>query len=199
MKTYGYVRISDANQQIDRQMIEMKKMNIPIGRIYVDKISGRDFERPAFKTLMKKIKKGDQLYIHQLDRLGRNYEEIQAYWKILTKDMGIDIVVIDMPLLDTRLNKDLLGTFIADLVLQIMAFCGANELEMIKKRQAEGIHAAKIRGVRFGRPRIDKPDNFIEIVDEWERQKLKFADVLVQTGLKQTTFYHLLRELRENK
>lgn len=145
-KIYGYVRVSSVDQNEERQMIAMSDNNVPKGNIYIDKQSGKDFNRPQYKKLVKKLKAGDLLYILSIDRLGRNYEDIQKQWRILTKDIGIDICVIDMPLLDTRNGKDLMGTFIADLVLQILSFVAQNERENIKKRQAQGIAAAKAKG-----------------------------------------------------
>ncbi|MBQ8076291.1 MAG: recombinase family protein, partial [Oscillospiraceae bacterium] len=175
MSFYGYVRVSSTDQNEDRQMLAMQEKSVPEKNIYVDKQSGKDFNRPQYQKLMKKLKPGDLLYILSIDRLGRNYEEIQRQWRVLTKDIGIDICVIDMPLLDTRNGKDLMGTFIADLVLQILSFVAENERVNIKKRQAEGIAAAKLKGVRFGRPEISPPDNFGEIVAEWEAKKITFA------------------------
>ena len=148
---------------------------------------------------MKKVVPGDVIYIHSIDRLERNYEEIQNQWRILTKERGVDIAVVDMPLLDTRVNKDLMGTFIADLVLQILSFVAHSERENIRKRQAEGIAAARTRGVRFGRPIKKPPENFAELVKQWERGKLPFLELLEQTGLKEATFYNRLREYRAAK
>ncbi len=161
---YGYVRVSSIDQNEDRQMIAMSDSNVPKDNVYIDKQSGKDFERPQYKKLVKKLKEGDLLYILSIDRLGRNYEDIQKQWRILTKDIGIDICVIDMPLLDTRNGKDLMGTFIADLVLQILSFVAQNERENIKKRQAEGIAAAKAKGVKFGRPESPVPEDFDKII-----------------------------------
>ena len=199
MKMYGYVRVSSADQNEDRQMIAMNELNIPADQIYMDKLSGKDFDRPAYKTLVKKFKYGDLLYIKSIDRLGRNYEEIQNQWRILTKDRGIDIAVIDMPLLDTRNGKDLMGTFLADVVLQLLAFVAQSERDTIRKRQAEGIAAARAKGVHLGRPPKRSPENFGEIVKQWERGKLPFSDVLMRTGLKKGTFYNRLREFRSKK
>ena len=172
---------------------------MPEKNIYVDKQSGKDFNRPQYQKLMKKLKPGDLLYILSIDRLGRNYEEIQRQWRVLTKDIGIDICVIDMPLLDTRNGKDLMGTFIADLVLQILSFVAENERVNIKKRQAEGITAAKQKGVRFGRPEIPLSDNFAEIVAAWEAKKIPFAEAIRQCGMSEATFYRRLREYRLTK
>ena len=164
MNIYGYVRVSSTDQNEDRQLIALSEKQIPKKNIYMDKQSGKDFERPQYKRLVRKLKGGDMLYILSIDRLGRNYEEIQRQWRILTKEIGVDICVIDMPLLDTRNGKDLMGTFIADLVLQILSFVAQNERENIKKRQAEGIAAAKAKGVRFGRPEKEIPDDFAKLI-----------------------------------
>lgn len=162
----------------------------------MDKQSGKDFERPQYRKLVKKLKVGDLLYVLSIDRLGRNYVEIQNQWRILTKEKGIDIAVIDMPLLDTRQDKNLMGTFIADLVLQILSFVAQNERENIKKRQAEGIAAAKAKGVRFGRPEREMPADFGRIVQEWEQKQLTFEKALEQCGMSESTFYRRLREYR---
>jgi DNA invertase Pin-like site-specific DNA recombinase len=199
MATYGYVRVSSADQNEDRQLIAMSEVGVSPPMIFMDKQSGKNFERPAYKTLVKKLKSGDLLYILSIDRLGRNYEEIQAQWRVLTKDKGVDIAVIDMPLLDTRNGKDLMGTFIADLVLQILSFVAHTERDSIRKRQAEGIAAARAKGVRFGRPIKKPPENFPALVREWERGKLTLKEVLERTGLKEATFYNRLRELRAAK
>lgn len=199
MNTYGYVRVSAVDQNEDRQLIAMNDIKIPPENIYIDKLSGKDFNRPAYKSLIKALKSGDSLYIKSIDRLGRNYEEIQSQWRVITKEKGVDIAVIDMPLLDTRLNKDLMGTFIADLVLQILSFVAHNERDLIRKRQAEGIKAARTRGVRFGRPIKKSPENFGEIIKEWEHGNLTFEEVLERTGFKEATFYNRLREYRVSK
>ena len=196
MAEYGYVRVSSLDQNEDRQMIELQKKQIPEKNIYIDKLSGKNFERPAYKRLFKKLKQGDLLYIMSIDRLGRNYVEIQEQWRILTKEKGIDIVVLDMPLLDTRTGKDLMGTFISDLVLQILSFVAQNERENIKKRQAQGIAAAKARGVRFGRPEKPIPDNFVDIVKSWEKKEIKISDVVRICDMSEPTFYRRLREYR---
>ena len=199
MAVYGYIRVSSADQNEDRQMIAMSNFQIPAKHIFMDKQSGKDFERPAYKALMKKLRPGDLLYIKSIDRLGRNYAEIQEQWYIITKVRVADIAVIDMPLLDTRNGGDLMGTFIADLVLQILSFVAQNERENIRKRQAEGIAAAQARGVRFGRPVKKPPENFADAVQEWEQGKLVFSEVLERTGLKEATFYNRLREYRTAK
>ncbi len=194
MKTYGYVRISTTDQHEDRQMDAMKEKEVPGRNIYIDKMSGKDFHRPQYKKLVKKFRYGDMLYILSIDRLGRNYEEIQNQWRILTKEIGIDICVIDMPLLDTRNGKDLMGTFIADLVLQILSFVAENERINIRQRQSEGIAAAKARGVRFGRPKKNVPDNFPEIVKDWGQHNLTMKEALMQCGISRSTFYRRRRE-----
>ena len=199
MKIYGYVRVSTMDQNEDRQLIAMNELNIPQSQVFVDKQSGKDFDRPQYRKLVKKLKFGDLLYVLSIDRLGRNYEEIQNQWRIITKEKGVDIVVIDMPLLDTRLHKDLMGTFISDLVLQILSFVAQSERENIKKRQAEGIAAAQARGVKFGRPIKKPPKNFGKLVKQWESGKLPFADTLEKTRLKEATFYNRLREFRAKK
>lgn len=169
--TYGYIRVSSTDQNEDRQVIAMQNKQIPPKNIYIDKQSGKDFERPKYKKLLKRLKPGDLLHILSIDRLGRNYEKIQNQWRFLTKDIGIDICVIDMLILDTRTYKDLLGTFISDLVLQILSFVAQNKRENIRKRQAEGIAAAKLKGVKFGRPIIQPPTDFPLIAKEFENQK----------------------------
>ena len=196
---FGYVRCSSLDQNEARQMDAMSDLKIPTAQIYVDKQSGKDFQRPAYQSLLKKLNHGDLLYIKSIDRLGRNYDDLLNQWRILTKERGVDVVVIDMPLLDTRLNKDLMGTFIADLVLQILSFVSHAERDCIKARQKEGIASAKARGVRFGRPAITPPDNFVSVVKQWERGKLPLSEALDQTGLKQATFYNRLREYRSIK
>ena len=196
METYGYIRVSSTDQNEDRQVLAMKDMQVPPKNIFIDKQSGKDFDRPQYKRLVKKLKPGDLLYILSLDRLGRNYEEIQSQWRHLTKEIGIDICVIDMPILDTRPYKDLLGTFVTDLFFQVLSFVAENERDNIRKRQAQGIAAAKLRGVRFGRPETPVPDNFAELVKLWEKKKLPQEEILRQCGMSESTFYRKLRELR---
>jgi len=178
-------------------MVDMEKLQIPAERIFIDKQSGKDFKRPAYKSLVRKLRPGDLVYIKSIDRLGRDYEEIQNQWRILTKDRDVDIAVIDMPLLDTRNGKDLVGTFLADSVLQILSFVAQNERETIRKRQSEGIAAARSRGVVWGRPIKKPPENFGEVVKRWRRGSLPMADVLAQTGLTSATFYRRLREFQQ--
>jgi DNA invertase Pin-like site-specific DNA recombinase len=199
MAIYGYVRVSGADQNESRQMMAMNGLAIPHSQIFVDKQSGKDFCRPAYTELIKQLKAGDLLFIASIDRLGRNYGEIQEQWRLLTKERGVDVAVLDMPLLDTRLNKDLMGTFIADLVLQILSFVAHSEHDNIKKRQAEGIAAAKAKGVRFGRPIKNPPENFAELIRQWEHGGLTIKQALEQAGLKESTFYRRLREFRAQK
>lgn len=198
-KIYGYVRVSSADQNEERQMIALRQKNVPKKNIYMDKASGKDFNRPSYKALIKKLKAGDLLYILSIDRLGRNYEEIRSQWSILTKDIGIDICVIDMPLLDTRTYKDLMGTFIADLVLQILSFTAQNERENIKKRQAQGIAAAKEKGVHMGRPAKKIPDNFPQIVEQWKNKEISLQEALKRSSMSQATFYRKVKKLLDNK
>jgi DNA invertase Pin-like site-specific DNA recombinase len=199
MASFGYVRVSDISQNEDRQIIAMNEQGIPPENVFADKISGKDFERPAYKSLLEILKPGDLLYIKSIDRLGRNYEEILTHWRLLTKERQVDIVVIDMPILDTRRGKDLLGTLIADIVLTLFSYVAQNERENIRQRQAEGIAAAKARGVRFGRPVIKPPEDFSILVKQWERGKLTLAALLELTGLKIATFYRRLREFRASR
>ena len=194
---YGYIRVSSNDQNEDRQVIALAEKLIPGKNIYMDKQSGKDFERPQYRRLVKRLRAGDLLYISSIDRLGRSYEEIQRQWRILTKETGIDICVLDMPLLDTRNGKDLMGTFIADLVLQILSFVAQNERENIKKRQTEGIAAAKMRGVRFGRPEKNLPCNFSKLVRQWEEKKLPFGEMIKMCNMSEATFYRKLQKLRE--
>jgi len=199
MATFGYARVSGIDQNDDRQMIAMREQGISPECVFADKQSGKDFERRAYKALMENLKPGDLLYIKSIDRLGRNYDEIQRQWRVLTQERCVDIAVIDMPLLDTRRGKDLLGTLIADLVLNLLSFVAQNERENIRQRQAEGIAAAKARGVRFGRAIKKPPEDFGILVKQWERGKLPLSMLLEQTGLKIATFYRRLRELRAAK
>ncbi len=196
MQTYGYARVSSTYQNELRQLLALRARNIPEENIFIDKQSGRDFIRPQYVELVLRLREGDLLYIMSIDRLGRNYEEIQEQWRFLTMEIGIDIVVIDMPLLDTRQGKDLMGTFIADLVLQILSFVAQSERENIKKRQAEGIAAAMERGVRFGRPEKPLPDDFPQLVYRWEIGALPFGELIARCGMSEATFYRRLRSER---
>ena len=188
-KIYGYIRVSSKDQNEDRQLIALHGRGVKDDYIYIDKKSGKDFNRPQYKKLMKKLKPGDLLVIQSIDRLGRNYEEVQNQWRVLTKEKEVDICVIDMPLLDTRQGKDLLGTFIADLVLQILSFVAQNEREYIRKRQAEGIAAAKAKGVKFGRKPLPLPDNFHEVHRAWRSKKLTLKQAAAACNMPVGTFY----------
>ena len=196
MTIYGYVRVSSIDQNEDRQMIAMRKIGILEKNIYLDKQSGKNFDRPAYKQLVRKLKKGDLLYIMSIDRLGRNYVEIQEQWRFLTKEKKIDVSILDMSFLDTRNGKDLLGTFLADNVLQVLSFVAQNERENIRKRQAEGIAAAKARGVRFGRPEKPVPENFKEIVKQWEKKQIDVETAASMCNMSIPTFYKRLKEYK---
>ena len=198
-KMYGYIRVSSIEQNGDRQRIAMEQAGVPKNAIYEDRQSGKDFERPQYRRMVRRLREGDTVYILSIDRLGRNYEEIQMQWRRLTKEIGVDIVVLDMPLLDTRNGKDLMGTFIADLVLQILSFVAQNEREAIHKRQEEGIAAAKARGVSFGRPMLELPTDFDKVVQAWEGKEIDLQMALERTGLRQATFYRRLKAYRKGK
>ncbi|MEE0795168.1 MAG: recombinase family protein [Oscillospiraceae bacterium] len=194
-KVYGYIRVSSANQNEDRQLVALRSCKVPECNLFVDKQSGKDFERPEYRRMLRRLKRDDLLYVKSIDRLGRNYGEILEQWRLLTKEKGVDIVVLDMPLLDTRSGKDLMGTFIADLVLQILSFVAQNERENIRQRQAEGIAAAKARGVPFGRPALPLPENFEQVVSSWRNKEIDFASALQQTGMRPATFYRRLKDI----
>lgn len=196
MTIYGYVRVSSTDQNEDRQMIALHQVGVEDKYIFMDKQSGKDFERPQYKKMVKKIRHGDLLYVLSIDRLGRNYDEIQHQWRILTKEIGIDVCVIDMPLLDTRRSKDLLGTFVADLVLQVLSFAAHNERDNIRKRQAEGIAAAKARGVHMGRPVINAPPDFDQVVKSWEKKEITMEEAMKRCRMSETTFYRRRREMQ---
>ena len=196
-QVYGYIRVSSADQNEDRQIIAMNEKEVPRRNLYMDKQSGKDFERPRYKQMVRRLREGDLLYILSIDRLGRNYEEIQLQWRILTKEKGVDICVIDMPLLDTRNGKDLLGTFIADLVLEILSFVAQSERENIRKRQAEGIAAAKARGVRFGRPPRPLPDNFHQVHRAWREKKMTLQEAAEACEMPIGTFYAKVMQLEK--
>lgn len=196
---YGYIRVSSTDQNEDRQLKALRDAGVSEQNMYTDKQSGKDFERPRYKHLLRRLRPGDLLYVLSIDRLGRNYEEIQNQWRFLTKEKGIDICVLDMPLLDTRQGKDLMGTFIADLVLQILSFVAQSERESIRKRQEMGIAAAKERGVKFGRPKKSTPTNFAQLVDNWEKKRPPLTEVIKICDMSEATFYRNLRELRARK
>ena len=194
VNVFGYIRVSSLDQNEERQIIAMQEKLVPPNNLFIDKQSGKDFDRPQYQKMVRQMQSGDLLYILSIDRLGRNYEEIQRQWRILTKDTGIDICVIDMPLLDTRNGKDLMGTFIADLVLQILSFVAESERINIKKRQAEGIAAARARGVHLGRPEKPTPPDFPDIVNAWEKGQITMTEALKRSNMGQTSFYRRRRK-----
>lgn len=188
MSIYGYVRVSSTDQNEDRQMIALREAAIPEKNVFMDKQSGKDFDRPNYKKLVQKLKAGDLLYILSIDRLGRNYEEILQQWRMLTKEKGVDIVVLDMPLLDTRRGKDLMGTFLSDIVLQVLSFVAENERTNIRQRQAEGIAAAKAKGIRFGRPLKPLPENFHNCYQRWKQGEITGTAAAKECGMPLATF-----------
>ena len=192
--TYGYIRVSTREQNEDRQLIALREMHIAESNIFIDKQSGKDFNRPQYKRLVRKLKKDDLLYIKSIDRLGRNYREIIEQWRLLTLTKGIDIVVLDMPLLDTRRGKDLMGTFLSDIVLQVLSFVAENERTNIRQRQAEGIAAAKAKGVKFGRPPKPLPHNFHEIHRAWRAKKMTLKQAAEACNMPVGTFYDKARK-----
>ncbi len=195
MAVYAYVRVSSTDQNEDRQMIAMEQAGVPEGNIYIDKQSGKDFNRPNYKRLIKRLREGDILYILSIDRLGRNYEEILNQWRIITKEKKVDIVVIDMPLLDTRRDKNLLGTFISDMVLQLLSFVAENERANIRSRQAAGIAAAKAKGVKFGRPVKEVSEEFAREVELWAKKEISLEEILQKYDMCRATFYRRVREM----
>ena len=197
MNTYGYVRVSTKEQNEDQQLIALHELGLTDKLIYVDKQSGKDFNRPQYQRLLRKLRPGDLLYIKSIDRLGRNYEEIQNQWRVLTKEKGVDICIVDMPILDTRRGKDLLGTFISDLVLQLLSFVAENERTNIKQRQAEGIAAAKAKGIRFGRPPKPLPENFHSVYQQWKQGAITGTAAAKECGMPLSTFRYRA-EIYEN-
>ena len=186
---YGYIRVSTREQNEDRQRLALAALPVPKDNIYMDKQSGKDFERPQYRRLVRRLRRDDLLYVNSIDRLGRNYSEILEQWRMLTKEKGVDIAVLDMPLLDTRRGKDLMGTFLSDIVLQVLSFVAENERDNIRQRQAEGIAAAKARGVRFGRPPLPLPDNFHMLHQAWRGQKITLRQAARGCGMPTGTFY----------
>ena len=186
---YGYIRVSTREQNEDRQRLALAALPVPEENIYMDKQSGKDFERPQYRRLVRRLRRDDLLYVKSIDRLGRNYSEILEQWRMLTKEKGVDIAVLDMPLLDTRRGKDLMGTFLSDIVLQVLSFVAENERDNIRQRQAEGIAAAKARGVRFGRPPLPLPDNFHMLHQAWRGQKITLRQAARSCGMPTGTFY----------
>ena len=186
---YGYIRVSTREQNEDRQRLALAALPVPEENIYMDKQSGKDFERPQYRRLVRRLRRDDLLYVKSIDRLGRNYSEILEQWRMLTKEKGVDIAVLDMPLLDNRRGKDLMGTFLSDIVLQVLSFVAENERDNIRQRQAEGIAAAKARGVRFGRPPLPLPDNFHMLHQAWRGQKITLRQAARACGMPTGTFY----------
>lgn len=195
-QTFGYIRVSSSDQNEIRQQLAFEKLGIDAKNIYMDKQSGKDFQRPQYQAMLECLKPGDLLCITSIDRLGRNYKEIQHQWRILTKEKQIDIQVLDMPLLDTRQSKDLLGTFIADLVLQVLCFVAESERENIRKRQAEGIAAAKKRGIRFGHKPKPLPGNFKEILALWKQGLITMTEAARRTNMARSTFRYRMKLLK---
>ncbi len=187
---YGYIRVSTREQNEDRQRLALREAGVPESNICTEKQSGRDFDRPQYQRLLSVLQKDDLLYIKSIDRLGRNYEEILQQWRVLTKEKGVDIVVLDMPLLDTRRGKDLMGTFLSDIVLQVLSFVAENERDSIRQRQAEGIAAAKAKGVRFGRPPQPLPKKFRSVYRRWKEGKITGAAAARECGMPLTSFLY---------
>ena len=196
--TYGYIRVSSKDQSGDRQLIAMRELSVAEKNIFMDKQSGKDFRRPQYQGMVKKLKPDDLVYVKSIDRLGRNYEEILEQWRILTREKGVDIAVLDMPLLDTRRGKDLMGTFLSDIVLQVLSFVAENERTSIRQRQAEGIAAARARGVRFGRPSRPLPENFPQIHRDWRDKKLTLREAADACAMPVGTFYAKAVRLENN-
>lgn len=195
MNQFGYLRVSTKDQNEDRQLIALEPFHIPLKNIYMDKMSGKNFNRPAYHRMLKRMKKGDLLVIKSIDRLGRNYEEIIEQWRIITKEKFVDIIVLDMPLLDTRnQGRDLTGTFIADLVLQILSYVAQTERENTRQRQAEGIEAAKKKGIRFGRPKKEIPEAFYQVRKRWEEKEINSRSAAAELGVSQDTFLRWARQ-----
>ncbi len=196
-KKYGYMRVSTREQNEDRQLTALLQSGVPRERIFLDKMSGKDFERPQYQKMLKKLDGNSVLYIKSIDRLGRNYAELTEQWRIITKEKEAKIVVLDMPLLDTRQEKNLLGTIISDIVLLLLGYVAENERANIRQRQAEGIAAAKARGVKFGRPKLAVPENFADIVGEWRKGRISMNEAAQKCGMKPKTFYGKARELEK--
>lgn len=193
---YAYIRVSTRDQKEDRQLLAMKELPIPKKNIFIDKQSGQDFHRPQYQELLRRLQKDDLLYIKSLDRLGRNYKEIPEEWRRLTKEKGVDIVVLDMPLLDTRRGKDLLGAFLSDIVLQVLSFVAENERDNIRRRQAEGIAAAKEKGIRFGRPPQPLPKNFSDVYRRWQSGELSESAAAKACAMPLSTFRYRAKRYR---
>lgn len=196
-KVYGYIRVSTREQNIERQMISLQKAGVKQNNIFIDKQSGKNFQRPAYSRMMNRVQEGDLIIVKSIDRLGRNYQEIMEQWRVITKEKKADIRIQDMPLLDTTKTKDLLGTFISDVILQLLSFVAENERDNIRQRQAEGIAAAKARGVRFGKPMIPIPDNFPELYIRWESNDISINELANLCNMGRSTMYKRIGEYRE--
>lgn len=196
---YGYVRVSTRDQNVERQLISLDKMGICQKNIYIDKQSGKDFNRPAYQQMLRRLKEGDVLVTKSIDRLGRNYEDIKEQWRIITKQIGADIIIEDMPLLDTTKTRDLLGNFISDVVLQLLSFVAENERNNIRIRQAEGIAAARKRGVQFGKPKIAMPNNFSTLYYLWETKQITIQEFASACNVRRSTMYNRIKDYQKNK
>lgn len=191
---YGYARVSTREQKEDRQILALEAFPVERKKIYLDKLSGKDFNRPQYQKLLRKLHQGDLLVIKSIDRLGRNYDEVLEQWRYLTKEKKVDVAVLDMPLLDTRQGRDLTGMLIADIVLQLLSYVAQTERENIRQRQAEGIAAAKLRGVRFGRPEKLPPSNYPEVRERWRRGELSGRQAAALLNVTHHTFFRWVRE-----
>ena len=197
-KVFGYIRVSTQEQNIDRQRAALEPFNIPEDNLYIDTQSGKDFNRPAYRCMVKRFRPGDLLVIKAIDRLGRNYQDIIEQWRFISREKGVDIKVLDMPLLDTTYGKDLLGTFISDLVLQVLSFGAQSERELLRQRQAEGIAAAKTRGIAFGKTPLPLPENFPDLLRSWRDGKEKFtaATLAAICGISRRTLYNKIKKMK---
>lgn len=197
-KIMGYARVSTAQQNEDRQIIALREMGVPMKNIYIDKMTGKNFERPQYQRMLKKLDENTVLYIKSIDRLGRNYQDLSDQWRFITKEKKADLVVIDMPILDTRREKNLLGSFISDLILTLLSYCSANEYNMIHQRQAEGIAAAKARGVKMGRPEKPLPNNFDVVYEEWKAGEITAVDAAKKCEMPVSTFKYRAKRYKES-
>ena len=196
---YGYIRVSTREQNEDRQRIALRRAGVPDKNIYMDKQSGKDFDRPRYKVMVRRLRRDDLLYIKSIDRLGRDYEEVLEQWRYLTKEKNVDIVVLDMPLLDTRRGRDLMGAFLADIVLQVLSFVAENERTNIRQRQAEGIAAAKAKGVRFGRPPEPLPENFPGVYKRWKKGEITGTAAAKECNMALSSFRYRAEVYRKGK
>ncbi len=197
-KVLGYARVSSYEQNEDRQVIALKEMGVPEEQIYIDKQSGKNFDRPQYKRLLRKLDDNSVLFVKSIDRLGRNYTDLNEQWRKITKEKGADIVVIDMPILDTRRERNLLGTLISDIVLALLSYVAENERMNIRQRQEEGIAAAKARGVKFGRPSLPLPENFYEVHKQWREKQLTLKQAAQACDLAESTFFDKARKFEKS-